>query len=262
MTPILQLDGLIRRFGALRAVDEIDLEIEAGARHAIIGPNGAGKSTLFSLVTGGLRPTAGSVTFDGRDVTRVPVHRRARMGIAQTFQRSSLFLSMSAVDNVVLAVNRRRGRAAAPVPVSRAAARRRAAELLERVGLASQAHVAVTSLSHGERRQLEVAVALACEPRLLLLDEPAAGMSPAETARLVELLAALPADVTVLLIEHDLDVVFGLASTVTVLHVGRVLLTGPPEQVRASEAVQEAYLGAAHTEELFVASEGTAHGAP
>lgn len=260
MSALLELRGLTRTFGALRAVDGIDLDVERGARHALIGPNGAGKSTLFSLVTGGLRPSGGSIAFDGRPVDGLAAHRRARLGMAQTFQHSSVFPSMTAEENLVLALNRVRGRGARPVPGGSGPVVDEAAELLAQVGLGERAPAPVATLSHGERRQLEVALALALRPRLLLLDEPAAGMSPAETARLVELLGALPGDVTVLLIEHDLDVVFRFASTVTVLHLGRVLVTGTPDDVRASTAVQEAYLGAAHAGDLFSGEESV--GAP
>lgn len=234
-----------RHFGSFRALDDVCLTVRAGARHAIIGPNGAGKSTLFGLISGTRTVTAGSILVDGQDVTRLPVHRRVGLGVAATFQHSSLFLRESVLENVLLAVLRRDGGGlggwrklrARPNTIAQAHA------LLEQVGLPTRHEVAAAALSHGERRQLEVAVALATGPRLLLLDEPAAGMSPAETARLTELIAALPAEVTVLLIEHDLDMVFGLADTVTVMHLGRHLKTGSPDEVRASAEVQTAYLG-------------------
>ncbi|HEY9374403.1 ABC transporter ATP-binding protein [Streptomyces sp.] len=234
-----------RHFGSFRALDDVCLTVRAGARHAIIGPNGAGKSTLFGLISGTRTVTAGSILVDGQDVTRLPVHRRVGLGVAATFQHSSLFLRESVLENVLLAVVRRDGGGlggwrklgARPNTIAQAHA------LLEQVGLPTRHEVAAAALSHGERRQLEVAVALATGPRLLLLDEPAAGMSPAETARLTELIAALPAEVTVLLIEHDLDMVFGLADTVTVMHLGRHLKTGSPDEVRASAEVQTAYLG-------------------
>jgi branched-chain amino acid transport system ATP-binding protein len=256
---LLKLERLTRSFGSLRAVDDVSLTVAPGARHALIGPNGAGKSTLFNLVGGALRVSTGRVLFGGRDVTDVPEWRRARLGIARTFQHSTLMLSCTAEQNVAVVAQRVAGFAARAVPLlaaRRRELRERCGEALDRVGLAGRAGVAAGALSHGERRQLELAMALASDPSLLLLDEPAAGMSPAETARLMELLRELPADVTVLLIEHDLDVVFGVADTVTVLHLGRLLLTGPPEEVRASEAVQEAYLGAAHRAELFTAEVG------
>lgn len=247
----LEVRGLSRHFGALRAVDGVDLTVAEGARHALIGPNGAGKSTLFGLVAGTLRPTAGSVWLAGRDVTGRRESVRARLGVAQTRQHSSVFLPQPVAANVALAAQRRHGTPGSVLPRRQAATRARVDELLAQVGLTGRADVAAAALSHGERRQLELALALACEPRLLLLDEPAAGLSRGERDRLVELVGALPTTVTVLLVEHDLDVVFRLAATITVLHLGRVLLTGTPEQVRGSAAVREAYLGTADRSELF-----------
>ncbi len=255
--PLLSLAGVSRHFGALRALDDVTLDVPAGARHALIGPNGAGKSTLFTLVTGSMPVSAGRVSLAGTDVTRLPEQARARLGISQTQQHSSLFTSQTVEQNVLLAAQRRHGSRTSLVPRRQTAARERVAALLDDVGLGHRSGSPVADLSHGERRQLEVAVALACEPRLLLLDEPAAGMSPAESARLVELVRALPDTVTVVIVEHDLDVVFALARSVTVLHLGRVLLTGTPEQVRASDAVQEAYLGPGR-ESLFTDSAGPA----
>jgi len=254
--PVLGCAGLSRSFGALTAVDGVDLAVAPGARHALIGPNGAGKSTLFKLVTGVLRAHAGSVELAGRDVTRLSEVRRSRLGMSQTPQHASLFASMTAAQTVALAVRRHGADAASdrrisPFPRRQPEVRERAERLLADVGLAGRGGVLVPALSHGERKQLEVALALACRPTLLLLDEPAAGMSAAESARLVELLAGLPEEMTVLFVEHDLDLVFALADAVTVLHLGRVLLSGTPEQVRASDEVREAYLGAGRAE-LFL----------
>jgi branched-chain amino acid transport system ATP-binding protein len=254
MRDILRCTGLVRRFGALAAVDTVDLSVPAGARHALIGPNGAGKSTLFRLITGGLPATAGTVRLDGRDVTRMSMHKRARLGIGQTFQHSSLFPSMTAAQNVALAAQRHWGRPWAPVP-HRARWVGHVDRLLADVGLHDRAGVCVAALSYGECRQLEVAVALAANPRLLLLDEPAAGMSPAEGARLLELLHTLPGEVTVLFVEHDLDLVFQYATQVTVLHLGKVLMSGTPGQVRQSPQVQEAYLGTRDRDDLFLSRE-------
>jgi branched-chain amino acid transport system ATP-binding protein len=256
--PVLSLSGVSRHFGALRAVDDVSIDVPAGARHALIGPNGAGKSTLFKLVTGSLRVTSGTVSLAGTDITRLPEHQRARRGVSQTLQHSSLFLTQTVHQNVLLAAQRQHRSRHSLVPRRQAAARDRARGLLVEVGLEARSDTAVAALSHGERRQLEVAVALACEPRLLLLDEPAAGMSPAESARLVGLLQSLPESVTVVIVEHDLDVVFALATSVTVLHLGRVLLTGDPDEVRRSEAVQEAYLGTGR-EALFLDTATRAH---
>ncbi|NEK56307.1 ABC transporter ATP-binding protein [Geodermatophilus sabuli] len=253
--PLLSLSGVTRSFGALTAVDDVTLDVPAGARHALIGPNGAGKSTLFKLVTGALRVSAGTVALAGDDVTRLSEPQRARRGISQTLQHSSLFLSQTVEQNVLLAAQRQHRSRHSLVPRRQAAARERTRELLADVGLAERAGTPVAALSHGERRQVEVAVALACEPTLLLLDEPAAGMSPAESARLVGLLQTLPGSVTVVIVEHDLDVVFALATSVTVLHLGRVLLTGDPDEVRASTAVQQAYLGTGR-EALFLDDPG------
>jgi branched-chain amino acid transport system ATP-binding protein len=260
-TPALSCAGLSRSFGALKAVDAVDLEVAPGARHALIGPNGAGKSTLFKLVTGVLRPDAGTVSLAGTDVTATSEVRRCRLGMSQTLQHSSLFPSMTAADTLTLAVQRHgtgaggAGRISV-LPRRRPEVRARIEELLGEVGLADRGGVVVPSLSHGERKQLEVALALACRPRLLLLDEPAAGMSAAESTRLVELIAGLPPEVTVLFVEHDLDLVFEVADAVTVLHLGQVLLSGTPSEIRASEAVREAYLGTGRREELFVAGGG------
>jgi branched-chain amino acid transport system ATP-binding protein len=254
VTAAIEVEALSRRYGALRAVDEVTLTVEAGTRHALIGSNGAGKTTLFRLISGNLRPTSGVVRLAGQDVTTLAEHRRARRGLVQTFQHSALFPRLCVRDNVVLAAQARAGRAASLVPRRRPALVAVAGELLDRVGLAGRGDTAVGALSHGERRQLEVAVALACEPTVLMLDEPTAGMSPAESRRFAELIEDLPPDLTVLVIEHDLDVVFRLASTVTVLHLGRVLASGGPGAVKADAAVQEAYFGAGVQGDVFAES--------
>ena len=251
--PLLGLEGLTKRYGSLAAVSDVSLTVEEGQRHALIGPNGAGKSTLFSLVAGTLAATSGRISFRGEDVTRLPEHRRAQRGIAKTFQHSNLFGGLTATENVAVAVQRQRG--AARSLWRRAGADRgvneRSSELLATVGLGQRADALAGGLSHGERRQLEVAMALACEPSLILLDEPTAGMSLAESGAFVDMVARLPGTSTVLIIEHDLDVVFALATRISVLHVGRLLASGPPEEIRNSSEVQEAYLGAEHTEDLF-----------
>ncbi|HYU15072.1 MAG TPA: ABC transporter ATP-binding protein [Candidatus Acidoferrum sp.] len=254
MTAVLSCAGLHRNFGAVRAVDGVDLALPAGARHALIGPNGAGKSTLFRLLAGGLSPSAGQIWLDGGDVTRTSEARRARLGIGQTFQHSSLFLSMTAGENVGLAAQRLLRRPWSPLPVARRELSERVDALLVDVGLGGRGSAPVAALSHGERRQLEIAVALATRPRVLLLDEPAAGLSPAETERLTHMVQRLPGDVTLLFVEHDLDLVFRLATRVTVMHLGRVLMTGSPEEVRVSPAVQEAYLGTGRRQDLFISS--------
>ncbi len=243
----LTLRGVSRHYGALRAVDEVDLDVATGARHCLIGPNGAGKSTLFKIVAGTVRVTSGTVALHSHDVTGLRESVRARRGISQTLQHSSLFLPLSVEQNVLLAAQRRLGSPGSLMPRRQTRARDRVHDLLATVALTARAGDFAAQLSHGERRQLEIAVALACDPSLLLLDEPAAGMSRAESERLVELVQALPREVTVLMVEHDLDVVFRLAERVTVLHLGRVLLTGSPAEVRASSEVREAYLGAARS---------------
>jgi branched-chain amino acid transport system ATP-binding protein len=255
MTAILACTGLVRTFGALRAVDGVDLSLPAGARHALIGPNGAGKSTLFQLLAGGLRPTAGRVMLDGRDVTRMSDARRARLGIGQTFQHASLFLSMTVADNVALAAQRAQGRPWSPVPHRPPALREHVEQRLAEVGLLDRRADPVAALSHGEGRQLELALALANAPRVVLLDEPAAGLSPAESERLAALIQQLPAELTLLFVEHDLDLVFRLATRVTVLQLGKVLLSGSPEEVRVSPEVQAAYLGTGRREDLFLHDE-------
>jgi branched-chain amino acid transport system ATP-binding protein len=254
MTPVLECVGVTRRFGSLAAVRDVSLSVEPGARHALIGPNGAGKSTLFNLLAGTLRPSAGRVLLGGEDVTRRSDAWRSRAGLAKTFQHSSLFLSLSVADNVAIAAQRVTGDG---VRLRRSARRcpgvdDSVARCLAQTGLTGRADAPVSALSHGERRQLEVAVALATEPTLLLLDEPTAGMSAAESGSFAELVESLPAEVTVVLIEHDLDVVFRLASRITVLHLGAVLADGDPAAVRADEQVQRAYLGTADPQELFL----------
>ncbi|WP_248963839.1 ABC transporter ATP-binding protein [Sphaerisporangium perillae] len=253
MTPVLELRGLTHAYGSLRAVDGVDLSVLPGERHALIGPNGAGKSTLFATVAGTLPATGGSVLFDGQDITALSESERARRGLLRTYQHSSLFLNCSVLDNVALAVQRvdrvayRFDRAARRFGRTETRARRH----LESVGLIGRAADDAAALSHGERRQLEVAMVLASQPSLVMFDEPTAGMSAAETERFADLVERLPDDLTLLIVEHDLDVVFRLADRVTVLHLGRVLASGAPEQVRADNAVRSAYLGSARTDDLF-----------
>jgi branched-chain amino acid transport system ATP-binding protein len=251
---LLQIEGLSKRFGGVIASDEITLAVPAGELHAIIGPNGAGKTTLIGELTGEIAPDAGHTRFDGADITGLPAWRRSALGLARTFQITSLFLDFTALDNVALAVQAHSGssfrfwRDARGDPELREPAR----AALERVGLAARADVLVGNLSHGEHRQLEIAMALATRPRLLLLDEPMAGMGPEESARMVRTLRDLKQELTILLIEHDMEAVFALADRITVLVYGRVLATGTPAAIRADEEVRRAYLGAA--------DEAAAHG--
>ena len=245
MTPVLELVDVGRRYGQLRAVDAVSLDVETGSRHALIGPNGAGKSTLFHLISGTVRATSGRIRFLGTDVTRRGAHRRTRLGMGRTFQHSSLFDELTARENVAVAAQQQLGHARNPVrPASRFRdVDARSDELLDLVGLADLGDVDAGSLSYGHRRQLEVALALATAPRLLLLDEPTAGMSRSEAKQFMALIAGLPQELTLMIVEHDMDVVFELATAISVLDAGHLIASGPPEEIRASAAVQEAYLG-------------------
>jgi branched-chain amino acid transport system ATP-binding protein len=243
---LLEIEGLTKRFGGVLASDEITLAIPAGELHAIIGPNGAGKTTLIGELAGEITPDAGHVRFAGRDITALPVYRRSALGLARSFQITSLFPDFTALDNVALAVQAHAGhsfrfwRNARRDPALRDPAR----AVLAKVGLAERADVLVAKLSHGEHRQLEIAMALATQPRMLLLDEPMAGMGPDESARLVRTLRELKQTLTILLIEHDMEAVFALADRITVLVYGRVIACDTPEAIRANEEVRKAYLGA------------------
>jgi branched-chain amino acid transport system ATP-binding protein len=245
--PVLRLEGVVGRFGGLVAVDGVSLSLGPRQRLAIIGPNGAGKTTLFRLIAGDLAPAGGRIHLFGRDVTRTPAHRRARMGLSRTFQVSNLFGGLSVLDNVRLAAQAREpGRWRLLAPVRRGDRIGSAAmEALERAGIGSRAGDRVADLSHGEQRQLEVALALATRPRLLLLDEPAAGLSAGERARFRELLQSLPETLPLLLIEHDMALALSLADEVLCLHNGRPIALGPPAEVRRDATVQAVYLGRA-----------------
>ncbi|MGA7790668.1 MAG: ABC transporter ATP-binding protein [Xanthobacteraceae bacterium] len=242
---LLEIDGLTKRFGGVVASDAISLALAQGELHALIGPNGAGKTTLIGQLTGEIAPDSGRIRFDSRDVTALPVYRRSQIGLARSFQIASLFAEFTALDNVALAVQARSGhsvrfwRDARSEPDLRTPAR----AALDRVGLAERADVLVADLSHGERRQLEIAMALATRPRMLLLDEPMAGMGPEESVRLVETLRQLKGGLTILLIEHDMDAVFALADRISVLVYGRIIASGDPAAIRADAAVRDAYLG-------------------
>jgi branched-chain amino acid transport system ATP-binding protein len=243
--PLLQIEGLTKRFGGVVASDNIMLDVPAGELHAIIGPNGAGKTTLIGQLTGEITPNSGCIRFAGIDITALPTFERSALGLARSFQITSLFLDVTALDNVALAVQAHAGHSfrfwhdARKEPALREPAR----ASLERVGLAGRADVIVSSLSHGEHRQLEIAMALATRPRVLLLDEPMAGMGPEESARMVEMLRDLKRDLTILLIEHDMGAVFALADRISVVVYGRVIATGTPEAIRANPEVRQAYLG-------------------
>ena len=242
---LLQIEGLTKRFGGVVASDRIALEVPQGELHAIIGPNGAGKTTLIGQLTGEITPDAGRIRFDGRDITVLPGWRRSVLGLARSFQITSLFPDFSVLDNVALAVQVRAGHSFRFWRDARSEAELRdpARAALARVGLGGRADAIVASMSHGEHRQLEIAMALATRPRMLLLDEPMAGMGPEESARMVELLRQFKQDLTILLIEHDMEAVFALADRITVLVYGRVIATGASEAIRANAEVRQAYLG-------------------
>ena len=243
--PLLQVSHLAKRFEGIIASDDIILNIEPGELHAVIGPNGAGKTSLILQLSGQLRPDSGQVTFAGADITTMPMYARAALGLARSFQITSLFLDLSVFDNVMLAVQAKIGhsfhfwRNARHDP----ALREPAMALLERVGLAAHADRRCGDLSHGEHRLIELAMALAGSPRMLLLDEPMAGLGPEESARMVSMLLALKREVTILLVEHDMEAVFALADRISVLVYGRVIATGLPAEIRANAQVREAYLG-------------------
>jgi branched-chain amino acid transport system ATP-binding protein len=242
---LLELEGLSKNFSGLHVLKDINLTVHAGERRAIIGPNGAGKTTLFNLVSGELQPTSGKVLLEGRDVTGKPPNEMWALGLARTFQKNNLFFQLTTYENVRLAVQVHQGYAHRWFRSwqSLGSVNEHAREILERLELWGRRDEIVKNLSYGEQRQLEVAIALAAEPKLLLLDEPTAGMSPAETARTIEMLAALPKDLTVLIIEHDMDAVFSLADRIAVLNYGEMLADGTPEAVKADPKVQEVYLG-------------------
>jgi branched-chain amino acid transport system ATP-binding protein len=245
---LLRVEKLVRRFGGIVATDNLSLDVAAGELHAIIGPNGAGKTTLISQLIGQLRPSAGTIRFAGEDITHLPAWRRSQLGLARSFQITSLLPDFTAADNVALAAQARDGHSfhfwgnAREERHLREAAR----SALARVGLEHRADVVVSKLSHGEQRELELAVALATKPQLLLLDEPMAGLGATESARMVKLLAELRREVTIVLVEHDMAAVFALADRITVLVYGRVIASGVPAAIRGNEEVKRAYLGDQH----------------
>lgn len=245
MIPILQLDRLSRSFGAIRASDGIDLTVMRGELHAVIGPNGAGKTTMVGQLSGQLRPDSGTISFEGRDITHLAEHLRPRLGLVRSFQITSVFPELTALDNVALAVQIRSGHSFRFLKPARRDQRLAgpAMEYLAKAGLSEFAHRIAATLAHGQRRQLEIAMALALQPRLLILDEPMAGMGAEESAAVVTLLHSLKGTLTMLLIEHDMDAVFQLADRISVLVYGRVIATGDPDQIRANAQVRTAYLG-------------------
>ena len=244
---VLRAEGLYKSFGSLRVTDGVSIHLPAGRRHGLIGPNGAGKTTLFNLITGALKADAGRVYVGGADLSGAPPDRRARAGLARSFQRNNLFPSLTVAENLALAcaLKRRIGHVFWRRAAGYAALRAEAEEHAARLGLADRLGEQVAGLGYGTQRQLEIGLALLQEPLVLLLDEPTAGMSPRETAGMVDLLAGLPPELALVVIEHDMDVVFRLAERITVLDYGRVLIEGTPAEVRRSPEVRRRYLGAA-----------------
>jgi branched-chain amino acid transport system ATP-binding protein len=247
---MLQAENLAKRFGGIVATDDLSLDVARGELHAIIGPNGAGKTTLIAQLSGQLKSDSGRIRFAGDDITTLAPYKRSLLGLARSFQITSLFLDLSVLDNVALAVQAHAGhsfhfwRNARKDEALRAPAR----AALERAGLFDRADRPAAALSHGEHRQLELAMALAGNPRMLLLDEPMAGLGPEESARMVTMLRALKQELTILLVEHDMEAVFALADRITVLVYGRVIASGTPDEIRANVQVREAYLGEADSE--------------
>ncbi len=246
--PLLRVENLVRRFGGIVATDHLSLDVAPGELHAIIGPNGAGKTTLIGQLTGQLLPDSGTIHFAGRDITAMPAYRRSALGLARSFQITSLLPDFSAADNVAIAAQAHDGHSFYFWGNARKEKhlRDQALAALTRVGLAHRADVVVSELSHGEQRELELAVALATSPQLLLLDEPMAGLGSTESARMVTLLQELRREVTIVLVEHDMDAVFALADRITVLVYGRVIASGDPASIRQNEEVRRAYLGDQH----------------
>ena len=242
---MLEVRALTKQFGALRASDGIDFDVAEGETHAVIGPNGAGKTTFISQLAGNLRPDSGRVRFAGADITALPAPRRARLGLARSFQITSVYPDFSVLHNVALAIQAHSGhsfrfwRDARSDPALIEPARK----VLDNLGLGGRSDVLAVNLSHGEQRQLEVAIALATAPRLLLLDEPMAGMGIEESQRMIALLASLKRRHTIILVEHDMDAVFRLADRISVLVYGRVIATGTPEEIKMNDEVRKAYLG-------------------
>lgn len=242
---VLSAQNLVMKFGGITAAHHVTLELQAGARHALIGPNGAGKTTLINLLTGVLQPTSGHIHMAGQDITRLAPHQRVGLGLVRTFQINQLFDTLTPWQTLALVVSQRQGlgRRWWPALGAHPAVAQRCAQLLAQFGLMDVMSQKTHTLAYGQRRLLEIAMALACEPRVLLLDEPSAGVPAGERAALLQTLAALPADVAVLLIEHDMDLVFGFAQRITVLVNGAVLAEGPPAHIACDPRVRAVYLG-------------------
>ena len=244
-TPLLQLESLVKRFGGLTATDHASLSVMTGEVHALIGPNGAGKTTLIHQISGAMASDEGTLRFNGVDITHMPMHERVLAGLARSYQITSIFRRLSVLDNVALAVQARQGSSMRFWQRARDERQRydEAAAVCERVGLGARLHTLSGSLAHGEQRQLEVGLALATQPKLLLLDEPMAGMGPDEPEKMVHLLLSLRGETTILLVEHDMGAVFRLADRISTLVFGRVIASGTPEEIRNHPEVRRAYLG-------------------
>lgn len=245
MTSLLEVSGLVKRFGGLMATDHVSFAVEPGEVHAIIGPNGAGKTTLISQLSGELQPDEGSMVFEGRDISRLSVAARSLAGLGRSYQISQIFREFTALENVMLAVQARAGRGFSfmQAVASEPAITDPAIEALRQVGLAERATALAASMAHGEHRQLELAMTLAGSPRLLLLDEPMAGMSQKESEEMISLIRTLKGRYAIILVEHDMDAVFALADRISVMVYGRIIVTGTPAEIRRNRMVKEAYLG-------------------
>jgi branched-chain amino acid transport system ATP-binding protein len=245
MSTLLEITGLMKSFGGIKATDNVNLAVEENELHAIIGPNGAGKTTLISQLSGQQRPDAGTIRFRGRDITHMPAHARARLGMTRSFQITSLVMSMSVLDNIALAVQAKEPHSFKFIAPARKLTplRDAAMEYLKQVGLDDRADEPTVALSHGEHRLMEIAIALASEAPLMLLDEPMAGLGPEESAQMISFLRGLKGSRTILLIEHDMDAVFALADRISVLVYGHIIATGDPAEIRGNSDVRHAYLG-------------------
>ena len=246
MNPLLETQDLFKHFGGLTVTNRCNLAIAPGEIHALIGPNGAGKTTLIAQISGALQPDDGRILFEGRDITKMPMHRRVHLGLARTYQITNIFQKQTVLDNLALSIQSISGhsfRFWRPVR-SEQQLFEQAATVAERVGLGARKETLANALSHGEQRQLEIGLALACQSKLLLLDEPMAGMGLEESARVIELIGSLRDQATILLVEHDMDAVFQLADRISVLVYGDMIATGTPAEIRANRQVQQAYLGA------------------
>ena len=245
MAPVLQTSGLTKQFGGITAANDVSLSVERGARHALIGPNGAGKTTIINLLTGVLRPTSGTIQLEGRDITHLEPHKRVGLGIARTFQINQLFADLTPLETIGLAVSERMqlGRQWWRLVGSKPIVLEESVDILSRFNLTDVMSEPTSTLPYGKQRLLEIALAIACRPNVLLLDEPAAGVPEAERHGILDAVAALPGDVTVLLIEHDMDIVFSFADRISVLVNGALFVEGPPEDVAADPRVKAVYLG-------------------